>query len=566
VKYGGNFYVLENDVGLHAATAHRLLKNRRVPGRVLDLDKLTGKIPHLPPLAKPPKAPKAVAVPTAEVPTGPRHETILKEKIGDARGSNKGGFYRGADGIDRYVKFYDDDTQAQSEHLANQVYRELGLFAPESEVFEFEGKKAYASKLFTGGRTLGEAGLTKDRAREALNGFVADMFVGNWDAAGTGHDNMMVLQHGDIARIDNGGTFLFRAKAGRKPTSALNALTEWDGFVNQNPSYKMLFERAGYSGPDDPEFKKLVVGQINVLEEKKIFSTLASVRKFVDDHAPGMKIEDRRSIVSMLDFRFEALRDKRAELLKPSPPKPEKHPEALKMARFVEKPRGGVRPRAGLRVEDLPETEVEWRLRDEILPSGESRSAYKARLEKKWKGDVRGRSSVRDFTGTSSTRIRENEVNGNHDTDSIQITKALEESEAEPGTVYRGVHAIETSTVEGILTGAGLDDDGTFRLGLGNKGATTSFSWSSDVARMFGNDLSRDSRSEYSTTWKILYQADGFSQVGIEHISQSPGEGELGFGVDAEFDIRGISRLKGTERTIVVELVEKISKKKKGKP
>jgi hypothetical protein len=113
---------------------------------------------------------------TAVLPSAPAEKVhpknILAWKTGGPKGSNEGGFYTSADGVNRYVKFYDDPAQAHGELLANAMYRELGIEAPEAIVFEHEGKHVYASKLLEG-KTLDEVGVTQENAREFFNGFAA---------------------------------------------------------------------------------------------------------------------------------------------------------------------------------------------------------------------------------------------------------------------------------------------------------------------------------------------------------------------------------------------------------
>ena len=151
-------------------------------------------------------------------------------------------------------------------------------------------------------------GLDKTNARLALKGFVTDILTGNWDAVGASLDNMMVTEGGKIVRIDNGGTFLMRAKAGRKPVEALNAITEWELFFSpyKNPSYAKLVEAAGYAGPND--FREEIIKQFaDVLETRDLSG---GWDKYVDFHAPLLKGEDRQRVISMLDSRTKLLESK----------------------------------------------------------------------------------------------------------------------------------------------------------------------------------------------------------------------------------------------------------------
>lgn len=265
--------------------------------------------------AKPkrPKLPRAAVVPAAPPPP-PRASAanILHQRTGEAQGSNAGGFYRGADGVERYVKFYDDPAQAHCEHLANLIYQDLGHDAPTSMLFEHHGKIAYASELLPGGKTLAEAGLTKPRAEKVLRGFVGDVLTANWDAVGTGLDNIVVLHDGRLVRIDNGGTFLMRAKAGRKDATLLNAISEWKAFFdpNINEYYAKVATKAGVSDP--LTMRDVVAGEIRrVLALREDAGSWAA---YVAARIPDVPAQDRARIIHMLEARSSLLEAKLAEL------------------------------------------------------------------------------------------------------------------------------------------------------------------------------------------------------------------------------------------------------------
>ena len=47
---------------------------------------------------------------------------------------------------------------------------------------------------------------------DVREGFVVDAWLGNWDAVGTGANNMMQSKDGKVHRIESGGALLFRAQ------------------------------------------------------------------------------------------------------------------------------------------------------------------------------------------------------------------------------------------------------------------------------------------------------------------------------------------------------------------
>lgn len=250
-------------------------------------------------------------LPPPKLPAPPAELNLLAKKISDATGSNPGGIFEGSDGVRRYVKFYADSAQAAGEHLANSLYRDLGLAGPQSQIFAHEGKIAYASEILPGVKTLGSS-LTAPRAKKALEGFAADVLTANWDVAGLSLDNMLVDAKGKIIRIDNGASFLTRAKGARKPTQLLTQVTEWETFFSpsKNPGYARLASKAGVSSPADLQasIKK------SVAKILKVRKKAGGWRPYVEARSQGLSIGDREQIIGMLDARTAFLERKVVEL------------------------------------------------------------------------------------------------------------------------------------------------------------------------------------------------------------------------------------------------------------
>ncbi|HEX2863113.1 MAG TPA: hypothetical protein VHN99_00985, partial [Deinococcales bacterium] len=219
------------------------------------------------------------------------------------------GLYEGSDGIRRYVKIYADEAQARGEALANELYRALGLEAPKSLVLPHAGKWLHATELVANSGTLGAAGLDTVKARQVLQGFAADVLTANWDAVGLSLDNVVLTPTG-VARIDQGGAFLMRAKAGRKPASALNAISEWAGFAPSgvNPAYAKVFQAAGVNGP--VELGDEMLKQLDAIKALGAGGWDAVLTR----HAPGWTGPDRDAVLKMLESRAKLLEAKRAEI------------------------------------------------------------------------------------------------------------------------------------------------------------------------------------------------------------------------------------------------------------
>ena len=271
--------------------------------------------PALPPTPPPepqappqPPPPVVYSIPTPQVPSlfeSPIN--VLANKVAEASGSNPGGVYEGSDGVQRYVKFYADKAQAAGEHLANKIYEKLGLGALESELFNHQGKVVYASKILPKAEQLG-AKLDAKSAKKALDGFAADVLLGNWDAAGLNLDNMLVVPGGRVLRVDNGAALLTRAQGTRKPQSAIDNPSEWSSFFDEgiNPAYAKIARVAGVTKPEDMAAQ--VVKGIEKID--KLARRKGGWGAFVDEHAPDLSSADRDQIVEMLATRTAFLRTK----------------------------------------------------------------------------------------------------------------------------------------------------------------------------------------------------------------------------------------------------------------
>jgi len=436
---------------------------------------------------KPPSKPRKPRKPKAP----PRHDVILGERTAGPAGSNAGGFYTGTDGVKRYVKFYDEPGQAASEHLANRLYRDLGLGAPRSELFKTaDGKLAYASEILENVGTLGDfarvnPGLAGVRSLEALDGFAADVLTANWDAAGLDLDNIMVLADGSIARIDNGAAFLTRAQGLRKP---LDTFTEpnpvewarfWDG---SNAGYSKLAKAAGVERGHDLESLGEQIDAIVALRPKR-----GGWAKYVGE-IEGMTDEERRQVAELLEVRTAFLKRKRDDW------RAIREIDALESANpwDVATPYGSDKYNANL-----------WADRN-LKPArvGAGRlpaPAYDA---------------AKDYTGSGYRRINSNLRSGGAQTAADRsLTKAIKGSKLpEDVVLYRGANSRTLTPLvnEGILSEGGTDTD----LGFGSTAFHRSVSdnWASSGSN--------------SMVFRILARK-GSPAMWVDDISANRGEMEL---------------------------------------
>ena len=230
-------------------------------------------------------------------------------RVGAQAGSNPGGLYRGTDGKLRYVKYYDDAAQSYGEAVANNAYRALGLDAPASALVR-DGAVivGIANEYIDHAGALGSAKrLAKGRARKVLDGYAADVWLANWDAVGLNLDNVVATRaaRNAVARIDQGGALLMRARRGRKPAGVLDQITEWEGFGNpqRNPAYVRVLRAAAVESGD--ALGRAALKQIAAIE------ALGKRTRDFRDLAPtvrGVADADQAAILAALRTRARLLK------------------------------------------------------------------------------------------------------------------------------------------------------------------------------------------------------------------------------------------------------------------
>lgn len=243
------------------------------------------------------------------------HDVVFGERLPvTLGGSNNASLWLGKDGVKRVVKAYADPVQAYGEHLANQAYRQLGIYAPESGVFKTaQGNIGYWSKFHENATSLSK-GFTKHVADKVLDGFAADILTANWDVVGLSMDNI-VGAAGQMHRIDNGSAFLFRAQAGkRKPVNLLNDITEFEKFADgSNPSYAKVFNKAEMSPIQMGDRLRAQIDAIEIME-KKFQGWHNFVDTIIGKAGVNMPAADHMAIEKMLEKRAKLLYAKRATL------------------------------------------------------------------------------------------------------------------------------------------------------------------------------------------------------------------------------------------------------------
>ncbi len=155
-------------------------------------------------------------------------------------------------------------------------------------------------------------GIDKDLANKILDGFAADVLTSNWDTIGLNDDNILVDEHDNVYRIDNGGCFMFRAmeSSGRKEEKFLYGISEWDVFPTKNPSYANVFKVAGIKSPD--ALGPRVIDQIQKI--KDFHDKVGGWDKYIEATTPDMDPKDKETAAKMLTTRTALLWKKAKEL------------------------------------------------------------------------------------------------------------------------------------------------------------------------------------------------------------------------------------------------------------
>ncbi len=274
-------------------------------GTVGNITGLTSPPMHDPPVGKPHEPIKIMGTAGA----------ILGESTGPKAGSNPGGQWKGTDGVERYVKEYTNPVQSYSEAVTNNIYRALGVNAPNSQVFAAEGGGLhFASDILPNKGTFQNKAPTEIQAKEFMDGFGADMWLANWDAVGLDSDNVVHMPGGSVARIDQGGSLLFRAQGGDKPASATGLgeavqITEWENFFSKNPAYKKVAAKAGINSAEDalPQVEAMLERIGKLAQQTNDFEDLVPAVAGSNPEEKDKLNTARVQIIEMLQLRHTAL-------------------------------------------------------------------------------------------------------------------------------------------------------------------------------------------------------------------------------------------------------------------
>lgn len=187
-----------------------------------------------PKASKPKPAPQATAQPA-----GGMESMDAWQQTGPQGGSNPGGRFKDADGVEWYCKFPADEDTAKAEVLAAKLYAALGISGQDAKLVTKGGKVGIASKWTSVSKAPSPAALAKTDG--VASGFGADAWLGNWDVVGLGYDNLQIGADGKAHRVDAGGSLMYRAQGGKKAFG--NVVSEIDSLRDPkiNPQAAAVF-------------------------------------------------------------------------------------------------------------------------------------------------------------------------------------------------------------------------------------------------------------------------------------------------------------------------------------
>ena len=282
-------------------------------------------------------------------PTRPSIDEILESnQIGEQLGSNPGGQYE-LNGKKYYIKQYEDipnggtgQERVTSEVLANAVYRELGMSAPDSYMSKSlnggvyhvapwiddattiqnkmlsEGVPPTEMRMWTDAYGVTRTGsidsvpvgvISASLPEQLFRGFGADVLLANWDTVGMGFDNVAVGQftrpHLALTRVDNGGTFFYRAQGKLKNAEQVwdfEDVSEFDSFLTGDNEYSAMINVAK---DEVSSFNGLYADQVqNLLDVRAKFNGFDNfVRRFM----PDIDEDDAIKFVEFLEVRLERM-------------------------------------------------------------------------------------------------------------------------------------------------------------------------------------------------------------------------------------------------------------------
>lgn len=216
------------------------------------------------------------------------------KKVGGQKGSNEGESLQDENGQKWYVKYPKDQQHAQCEVLAASLYNALGLKSQDAQLVMNNGKLGIASRWIDGLKQGSPDQLAA--ANGALDGFLADVWMGNRDVVGMSYDNLQIDADGDAVRVDAGASFFYRAQGGKKE------------FTSDPVELESMLDPAKNSQTHSV-FKNMTKADYYAAAARLSELPDAKIRIMVAQMGPGSK-SDRKRLADTLIARKKAIMDK----------------------------------------------------------------------------------------------------------------------------------------------------------------------------------------------------------------------------------------------------------------
>jgi 8-oxo-dGTP pyrophosphatase MutT (NUDIX family) len=158
-------------------------------------------------------------------------------KISDKKGSNPGGIYENLEGKKYYVKHLKTAQHVANELLAADLLAKAG--GGTLKYHAVHGDGPFKNSIGTDYENLQKDNVEKlslNEKKQAQSDFALNAWLANWDAAGTGGDNVGVL-NGKALTLDVGGALLYRAMGDPKGSAFGNDPTEWSTLRDPAKNY-----------------------------------------------------------------------------------------------------------------------------------------------------------------------------------------------------------------------------------------------------------------------------------------------------------------------------------------
>ena len=217
------------------------------------------------------------------------------KQVSGKKGSNPGGVYEKG-GIKHYVKFPNSKGQIHAEATADKIYEMMGVKTMNHTPTDVNGKLGSVS-VWKAVTPLGKEGwtkLTSEQVDQAAKAFVASALTKNWDVVGLTHDNIGKDIAGNLAILDTGGSFHYRAQGEPKPYGG-DATPEIKGMLDPSKTsgrvfapllkrYPAAFQRAADALKAIPDYALTeVVAGHKAGTQDDILARKASIIKYFDN-------------------------------------------------------------------------------------------------------------------------------------------------------------------------------------------------------------------------------------------------------------------------------------------